>query len=870
MAALLVLATGCRKSEIESLIPIVRESRVPLILGLDRAEQTAGFPPGTDYLKPFTDARRNVDDGGIPFPMPLTGRATFPRLPLHPGARLRFGYGIEVVADAAATGATVSFSVHATAPQERGGPRKLFEAEIAAGAPGAAPVRESAEVELPADLSGDTVDLVFAVETRARVAEAGLIPVFTSPVLTSSGVKVRARDLTIRSSEIVADLVERYDAATDADDGWEHVSFSLTPETCFAVRRDADGTETPLPRRAGGIAPAFRTDAPNAARSAPMPALCFSVDEYTVARYPIDVPAGGARLEFHAGVEERSIAVGTATFSVTVDGDVVFAVDLDPGRRPEDRGWRPCSVDLSPYAGRRVLIGLLGEVLVRAPVVIQVTEEPLLGSPKTYELEVRHVLAAFGRPRVVRDVQVRRRLSKKVERPSVVVVNVETLRQDEPSCYGGIPGITPTLDRLAAEGVLIEECVTAAPWTSPSVASLFTGLYPWSHGVTSYTQSYLFESVETLAERAARAGVTTASFVTNELVASGKNFDQGFETAFFAPYANARQIVSTFADWLVDHHDLQFLAYLHLFEPHHPLNAPGEDLLRYVPAELRELDPDVELARIYDRLERGESVAPDDDGVRLLRGLYRGEVRYLDRQLDRLMQEIARHGLAERVIVVVTGDHGEEFLEHGLIGHGSHVYGETVLVPLVIHGPGIVPAGRRVEGPVENPQLYATILDWLDVDYPRESCRPALRLDRDNGGTGQAYTSTEQGIRRIEAGDEPRIFTKTIHGLRTRDASLVYSPRGRTRDEPAEYGLFDLGADPGERVSRHAERQHQLEEMKARLRKAYDVARRAAHGVPIGELDAATLKTLAELGYVEGTRTDAGRELFDDEFEDDE
>lgn len=866
---LVVVATlwwrgGPDSAGIVSLIPVVRESRIPLVLRLGDAEQRRGYPAQSDWRAPFTDPYRNVDDDGIPFVLPASGALTFPGLPVHDDARVTFRYGFDGVTGDEFAGVALDFVVRA-ASVATGESRELFRARREATL---GPTREGGEAPLPPEWRGGSVDLTFETECSRALPDGAVLPVFASPVLRSAGVKVRMESVTLQTDALIGDLIALYPAAReqleDADD-WEWVSHSTTREHCFAVRTEADGTERPpIPITASGLTPAFSTDQRmRAARGGVLPALFFQ-DDHEIVRYP--VPAiEGTRLEFSVGVDHRCIGVGEATFRITIDRELVFEESLDPGLRPAQRGWHSREIDLTPYAGRTIELAFFGEVSNREPVVNDLVEEPPLGLPIPYRLEVRRVMGGFGRPRLVQQVTVPRRLAEKREHPSVVFVNIETFRADEPSCYGGLDGLTPALDRLAAEGTRVEECVTVAPWTSPSVASVFTGMQPWSHGVTSYAQSRLADSLTTLAERAAQAGVTTFGISTNDLISVGKGFDQGFESYLDAPYANARQVVATFEDWLTDHRDFQFFAYLHLFEPHHPLNAPGDDFDRYVPDDLKELDADRELDRIKATLLVGGEVAPDDPGVRLLRGLYRGEIRYLDRQLDRLVRAIEAAGLRERVVVVVTGDHGEEFCEHGLIGHGSHLFGESVLVPLVFWGPGVVPAGKTLAGPVENVQLHATVLDLLGLDVPREQVGAPLYLERDQVG-GRAYTSTEHGIRSIDTGGEiPRIFTKTIHGLRTGESSLVHSPAGRDDAEPAETSLFDLSADPGETRDISEAVGDRLKQMKAAMRSAYEHARRFSHGMRVDGADEATLRTMSELGYVEGTRTNEEGALFDED-----
>ncbi|MBI4880938.1 MAG: sulfatase [Planctomycetes bacterium] len=843
---------------------VLRESRVPLLLELDRAVQGRGYPEDTDYLEPLPDPQRSMDDGGIPLPLPLRGEFLVPSLPVHEGARLSFGYGIEQVADPAAEGAVISFSVKARAAG--GGEwRELLREPLACGAPGSGPLLRRAEAALPAEFAGGRADVLFAADCDRELKELSALPVVLSPVLSSAGVKTPAAALADRVPVLLADLLERYPRAVAEDDEWEHIVHSTTPEFCFALRRDADGTEhPPLPILTSGATAAFESDARHdSPRGGARPALFFDFD-HTIARYRLEVPRGDVRLEFAIGVDHRCAGVGCADFIVTADGATVFEESLDPGLHPLQRGWQERSVDLSSFAGRTILLAFRGEVFLRAPRTIELTESVPLREAVRYTLEVKRPRAAFAAPRVVRYEEVARRLSRGKERPSVVFVNVETLRADAPSCYGGHEGITPALDALAREGTRIEQCVVAAPWTSPSVASLFTGLYPPAHGVWSYAESYLPESCDTLAERLRRTGVTTAAFSTNELISPGRNFAQGFESFLLAPYANARQVVAAFEDWLEDNKELQFFAFLHLFEPHHPLNAPGADRERYVPEGLRGRDPDQALQRVCERLAASRPVSAEDEDVRLLKALYLGEVRYLDRQIERLQGVLERAGLAERVVLVVTGDHGEEFCEHGLLGHGSHVFGESVLVPLVLWGPGIVPSGKTLRGPVENASLFATVLELMGVDYDAAAARPALRLDGAAAG-GLAYTATAQGIRRIDLAAPSPIETKAIFAVRGARSSLIYSRPGVDRGrDPAECLFFALGEDPGERFDLGAGAPAELEEMKQALLRAHRVASSRRHGLEARQIDEGTRRVLGQLAYLGGVPNDAEGDLFDE------
>lgn len=863
--AILVGYFVLKPKHVEKLIPVVRESRISLIERLDSAEQVSGFPEHQRWLLLRTTAERNSDDPLVPILMPATGEIAFRDLPLHPGAKLRFGFGFEHVTSAAAAEATTTFTVKA---RGRTGEKELFSAKRSPEF-GAPPRREPVAIDLPPDRLGDRIDLVFAVATDREVGELEIEPAFSSPVIESSGVKLRVAELATSVEGLVLDLLEAFPAALEADDELEEIVLTPAaghPERVYALKTLADGTTEELPTIQRARVPAFdAAQRQDAVSWGTYPALVFGLDG-VVGRFGFEVPEEGAWFRTRIGVDRRSNPVGGAEFAVTIDGERVFARSLAPDVTRADAGWHDVSIDLGEWAGRRIVLGLEGALEVGTPAIVKGTDQPPLGEPIPHQLEVRRVQAAFAQPRVVTRTAVPRRLAAKRDpaRPSVIFVNVETLRADVLGCYGGRAEVSPALDRLAAEGVRVDPCIAVAPWTAPSVASVFTGLYPYAHGVISYPQSYLAETVETLAERAARSGVTTAAFVTNELISEQKNFDQGFETFRPLPYANARQVVSEFGDWLEDHRDLQFFAYLHLFEPHDPCHAPGDDLDRFTPDHLKGADSREALKRVFAKIGAGTPPSPDDDDVKLLRARYLGEIRYLDRQLERLRALLEAKNLLGRVVVVVTGDHGEEFCEHGMIGHGSQCFDESVAVPLVIFGPGFVPAGKVIAGPIENTALYATVLRLLDVPFDEKAVEPALDFDDESPG-GSAYSSTEQGIRQIVY---PDILVKTVHRLRTRTKSFHFTPRGVDEagetTHPAECTAFDLESDPAETKDVSRAPGFDLESLKKALKAAWTFAHSQSHGIEVDATDDSTLDALRRLGYTSGARTNAAGALFED------
>ena len=290
----------------------------------------------------------------------------------------------------------------------------------------------------------------------------------------------------------------------------------------------------------------------------------------------------------------------------------------------------------------------------------------------------------------------------------------------------------------------------------PAVASIFTGLHPRSHGaVGPYAQNdddtpggtLLPDGAVTLAELAQQAGVTTFGVSTNTIVSRATNMAQGFETFVELPFdrrgakLRARNGSEPGAPRLARTRGSRPLLRLR------PLHGAARSLrpaTRAAPAATRghaprsrgRLDPGLRARR--QRRPRGAAVAPR---ARSPAPVVHGDVRSWDDALGTLLRELADRGVLDRTVVVVMADHGEEFLEHGNLTHGGHLYEETVRIPLVVVGPGI-PAGRRPDM-AQGIDLLPTIAPVLGAPVP-----PAL--------PGRDLLTT-RADRRRRVGDRRRI-----------------------------------------------------------------------------------------------------------------
>ena len=276
----------------------------------------------------------------------------------------------------------------------------------------------------------------------------------------------------------------------------------------------------------------------------------------------------------------------------------------------------------------------------------------------------------------------------------------DTLRADRLGSYGSARNLSPFLDSLARRSAVFRNAYATSSWTNPSVASLFTSRYPSQHGVISF-ESVLSQEEVTLAEALREAGYATAFFSPNGVLREGWGYEQGFdEFAEFAIPGIAEQPDHLRLPYRADYTNRHALAwldslsasgatrppvflYIQYMEPHSPY-APRKDALERVLGGRK--PPDLDEVNRFAFL--GNDVAVDDRVLRDLRDVYDAEVLSLDTELRRLFHALGSRGLLENAIVVVTSDHGEEFKEHGLLGHEKTLFGEVTRVPLLIALPG--------------------------------------------------------------------------------------------------------------------------------------------------------------------------------------
>jgi arylsulfatase A-like enzyme len=375
---------------------------------------------------------------------------------------------------------------------------------------------------------------------------------------------------------------------------------------------------------------------------------------------------------------------------------------------------------------------------------------------------------------------------------NLVLISIDTLRPDFLGAHGYPRPTSPTLDALAEAGVLFETAVSPSPWTLPAHGSLLTGLYPSRHGLTG--EVGLPAEVATLAEILAAAGFATAGIVNSHNLSDRHGLERGFAAFRYAvelPSPVEPSVVEAWArEWIRDAPREPFFLFLHFYDVH----SDYASLPDYEEALVRPYGGKVDgTTRQLVRNRLGQFPLAPADGQHLA-DLYAAGIRQMDDGIARLLPDLDEAGLLERSLLVITSDHGEEFLEHGGVLHGRTQYEEVQRVPLILSGPG-VPAGRRVAEPVSLIDVVPTVLTLLDVAVPA-------------GLDGHDLAPLWSGSAGAELRDRI-LFGEADHNREAHDVTRS-ARRGRYKlvlnRRSGETQLFDLLQDPAE--SRNASPQH--------------------------------------------------------------
>ena len=424
--------------------------------------------------------------------------------------------------------------------------------------------------------------------------------------------------------------------------------------------------------------------------------------------------------------------------------------------------------------------------------------------------------------------------------PNILVILIDTLRADHLGVYGYPRDTSPRLDAFARENTIFTNARTAAPWTPPAVASLFTGVYPVSHGMMPPNNimlargrsTKLAAGISTIAEDMNALGYQTVAVSANPWITKEFGFQQGYSTFYFRGRAAAdgmtkaaKKVLDQFAK-----SDSPFFLYVHYLDPHDRGNNPDA---------------------YPDKYSGAIPGGTYDDAMTQQINLYDGKIRFVDEHVGNLLDDLKARGLYDDMKIIILADHGEQFREHGNVGHGFNLFDTELKIPMFIKD-GSAP--RLVEPVVNIVDINPTLRVWAGIparpELPGTSLYDLEKLQNRPG--------TMSEVRRVvhelgfTAPDGKKIILS--YGQLEDDSKpeekskdgYERSIRGGARD-PVVIGVFDPVNDPHE--VKPLDDQKLSQNLRVDLDSAYAIAKKIRIEAEHVDMQSSTLEELKTLGY---------------------
>ena len=287
-------------------------------------------------------------------------------------------------------------------------------------------------------------------------------------------------------------------------------------------------------------------------------------------------------------------------------------------------------------------------------------------------------------------------ITKGTENHNLLIITLDTTRADSIGIYGNTKTKTPNIDNLGQNGIVFKNCYAPVPLTLPSHCSIFTGRYPIAHQVRNNGTYYLNNHELTLAEIFKNRGYQTSAIIASFTLFSKFGLNQGFD--FYDESFNSQQMIlnflseitadmvyDKFTNWLQQYNGDKFFLWIHFYDPHYPYLSHPEINTKF-------------------------------DHSNLMK--YYGEIAFTDLYVGKIINDLKSKNLLDNTIVVIVGDHGEAFGEHGEYGHGIFCYEESLKVPLIFNNSRLFEKQRFIDDRVSIVDIMPTILELYHFDIP--------------------------------------------------------------------------------------------------------------------------------------------------------
>lgn len=450
---------------------------------------------------------------------------------------------------------------------------------------------------------------------------------------------------------------------------------------------------------------------------------------------------------------------------------------------------------------------------------------------------------------------------------NVILLTIDSLRQDSLGCLGRQPSITPNLDKIARRAVNFTQAIACGGWTRPSLTGLLSSTFPSMYGGS---WGRFHEQRPSLAQTLQEQGLLTAAFISNPQIGTPYGFERGFDifeepgptypgpkwanvrgmrrvlqrpqahyllnslgvkTAPPAITATAEELTKQFETWLAGGQSSPFFAWVHYMDTHWPYHISQE---LSSAKEIAQAWTDLQVMHVCS--QHHGRLHPGAAQLQQVMEAYWRTVHYIDEQLGYLMKSLESLGLLDSTVIIITADHGEEFFEHGRWGH-YQLHDENITVPLIMRLPELGD-GVTINRQVSHIDLAPTIVDMLDLNKPDDML-------------GRSLLPLLDGI---EGQSSPEIYVESMwsdnYRLAIRTENFKYIYEANLPDEPQ---LYNLQVDPSEQLnlwSQEPERARQFEELRLQHQARVDKTSQDLATADV-EVDEEVLERLQALGYIE-------------------
>jgi len=402
---------------------------------------------------------------------------------------------------------------------------------------------------------------------------------------------------------------------------------------------------------------------------------------------------------------------------------------------------------------------------------------------------------------------------------NILFFTLDTTRADHLGCYGYDRAETPNMDRLAETGILFKNATCQVPLTLPSHSSMFTGTYPFYHGVRDNGGFYLEPERTTLAEVLKVHGMATSAFVGAFVVDSRWGLDQGIDYYYdnfdFAKYKRISldsvqreggEVIEAFFEWFEKNYQKKFFSWIHFYDPHTPYDPPEPYKTRFSKWNW---------------------------------GLYDGEIAYVDELIGKVLDKLIEKDVLKKTLIVIVGDHGESLGQHKENAHGFFIYDAAISVPLIIKLPSQSLKAKKVNARVETIDIMPTLLQILGLPLPSEvQGKSLLPLILDKHSNQERFAYSETYYPRYHFG------WSELKSLQNSRYKYIQAPRPE---------LYDIVNDPNELTNIYRQEIRIGKQFEEKLNSLLE--KMSAEGIEEKgpqKLDEEAMEKLMALGYVGG------------------